>query len=129
MVPMMACNILLYTYQEEEDWPESFVKVYVEDALGDRVWVDNEHCRSFVENIWTAFGTKTVPRSLARQHSDPLGKQGQLEQTAAGASQGAGLFTLLLTFCIAGIGPVISLLYIYIYMCYGLDINDKYLST
>lgn len=89
-MPMMACNILLYAFQEEDDWPESFVKVYVEDALGDRVWVDNEHCRSFVENIWTAFGTKTVPRTLGRQHSDPTGKQTTSEQTTASGAQGAG---------------------------------------
>lgn len=89
LVPMMACNILLYAFQDEDDWPESFVKVYVEDALGDRVWVDNEHCRSFVENIWTAFGTKTVPRTLARQQSDPAGKQ-TAEQAAATGTQGTG---------------------------------------
>ena len=86
-VPMMACNILLYAFQEEDDWPESFVKVYVEDALGDRVWVDNEYCRSFVENIWTAFGTRTVPRTLSRQHSDPTGKQMTSEQTAGGGTK------------------------------------------
>ena len=90
LVPMMACNILLYAYQEEDDWPESFVKVYVEDALGDRVWVDNEHCGSFVENILTAFGTKTASRTFARQHSDPLGKQVASEQAASSGTQGAG---------------------------------------
>lgn len=90
LVPMMACNILLYAFQEEDDWPESFVKVYVEDALGDRVWVDNEHCRSFVENILTAFGTKTAPRTLARQHSDPTGKQVASEQAASSGVQGTG---------------------------------------
>ena len=87
----MACNILLYAFQDEDDWPESFVKVYVEDALGDRMWVDNEHCRSFVENIWTAFGTKTIPRTtMMRQQSDPAGKQSTSEQTAPSATPGGG---------------------------------------
>lgn len=54
----MACNILMYAFQEDDQWPEAFVRVYVEDALGDRIWVDNEHCRSFIDNILTAFGTK-----------------------------------------------------------------------
>lgn len=91
LVPTMACNILLYAFQDEDDWPESFVKVYVEDALGDRVWVDNDHCRSFVENIWTAFGTKTVPRAtLARQQSDPTGKQSTSEQAQPGGTQAGG---------------------------------------
>lgn len=88
LVPVMVCNTLLYAFQEEDDWPESFVKVYVEDSLGDRVWVDNEHCRSFVENIWTAFGTKTAPRSLARQQSDPGGKQSTNDQGMSSGPQG-----------------------------------------
>lgn len=104
LVPMMACNILLCAFQEEDDWPESFVKVYVEDALGDRVWVDNEHCRSFVENIWTAFGTKTLPRTLSRQHSDPAGKQTASEQAAASGTQGGGcellVFVIIVHTCI-----------------------------
>ena len=92
---MMACNILLYAFQDEDDWPETFVKVYVEDALGDRVWVDNEHCRSFVENILTAFGTKTAPRTLARQQSDPAGKQSAAEQAVPSGTQGAGCKSIL----------------------------------
>ena len=90
LVPMMACNILLCAYQEEDDWPEAFVKVYVEDALGDRVWVDNEHCRSFVENILTAFGTKTASRTLERQHSDPTGKQVASDQATSSGAQVTG---------------------------------------
>ena len=51
LVPVIACNILLYAYQEEDDWPEALVKVYVEDALGCRVWVDNKHCRNPLEMV------------------------------------------------------------------------------
>lgn len=87
LVPVMACNILLYAFQEEDDWPESFVKVYVEDALGDRVWVDNEYCRSFVENVWTAFGTKVVPRTLAQHQSEPGGKQTAAEPGISSGTQ------------------------------------------
>ena len=90
LVPVMACNILLYAFQEEDDWPESFVKVYVEDALGDRVWVDNEYCRSFVENVWTAFGTKVVPRTLAQHQSEPGGKQTAAEPGISSGTQGNG---------------------------------------
>ncbi|EDO38544.1 predicted protein, partial [Nematostella vectensis] len=83
LVPVMAANILLYIYQEEDEWPESFVKVYIEDSLGDRVWVDNEACQSFVDNILTAFGTKTTPRGITRQGSDPGSKGGAVETAAA----------------------------------------------
>ena len=33
-------------------------QAYVEDSLGDRIWVDSEHCREFVDNILTAFETR-----------------------------------------------------------------------
>ncbi|UYV71556.1 INTS1 [Cordylochernes scorpioides] len=36
---------------------KSVTEVYLEDSLGDRVWVDQEDCRGFVDNIQTAFNT------------------------------------------------------------------------
>ncbi|XP_046854864.1 integrator complex subunit 1-like [Xenia sp. Carnegie-2017] len=66
-VPIIACNILLCAFQDEQNWPESFIKVYVEDSLGDRIWVENERCRLFVENLLTAFETKLPPRTVVGQ--------------------------------------------------------------
>ena len=37
--------------------PEVF-QVYIEDALGDRVWVDLDSCKELVANMCTLFGTK-----------------------------------------------------------------------
>jgi len=34
------------------------LQVYMDDSLGDRVWVDRADCRAFVENVQTAFGTR-----------------------------------------------------------------------
>ena len=39
-------------------------QLYVEDAMGDRVWIDNPYCKSFVDNVTTAFGTKHPPKLL-----------------------------------------------------------------
>ncbi|XP_061404832.1 integrator complex subunit 1 [Lethenteron reissneri] len=64
LVSVLACNLLMAAYEEDENWPELFVKVYIEDSLGERIWVDNVHCKAFVENIQTAFGTKSPPRCL-----------------------------------------------------------------
>ncbi len=36
----------------------SVCSVYVEDATGERLWVDHLDCNGFVDNIVTAFGTK-----------------------------------------------------------------------
>ncbi|KAL3270064.1 hypothetical protein HHI36_009122 [Cryptolaemus montrouzieri] len=39
-------------------------KTFVEDAVGDRIWIDNPYCKPFVDNIITAFNTKLPPKSL-----------------------------------------------------------------
>jgi len=33
-------------------------QVYMDDSLGDRIWVDRVDCQAFVENVQTAFGTR-----------------------------------------------------------------------
>ncbi|XP_078609542.1 integrator complex subunit 1-like isoform X2 [Branchiostoma floridae x Branchiostoma japonicum] len=63
LVVVLTCNILMSAYQEEDNWPDNFVKVFVEDSLGERVWVDNPECKEFVANIQTAFNTKLPPKS------------------------------------------------------------------
>lgn len=40
------------------------MQLYVEDAVGDRIWIDNPFCKPFVDNIKTAFGTKQPPKLL-----------------------------------------------------------------
>lgn len=67
LVSVLACNLLMAAYEEDENWPETFVKVYIEDSLGERIWVDSPHCRMFVDNIQTAFGTKMPPKSVLLQ--------------------------------------------------------------
>ncbi|XP_074866589.1 integrator complex subunit 1 isoform X2 [Carettochelys insculpta] len=64
LVSVLACNLLMAAYEEDENWPEIFVKVYIEDSLGERIWVDSPHCKTFVENIQTAFSTKMPPKSM-----------------------------------------------------------------
>lgn len=42
-------------------------QVYIEDSLGERIWVDSPHCKTFVDNIQTAFNTKMPPKSVLLQ--------------------------------------------------------------
>lgn len=42
----------------------AFFQLYVEDSLGDRVWVDHEDCAGFVNNILTGINSRIPPRSL-----------------------------------------------------------------
>uniref|UniRef100_K9IQL1 Uncharacterized protein n=1 Tax=Desmodus rotundus TaxID=9430 RepID=K9IQL1_DESRO len=67
LVSVLACNLLMAAYEEDENWPEIFVKVYIEDSLGERVWVDSPHCKAFVDNIQTAFNTRPPPTSTLLQ--------------------------------------------------------------
>ncbi|XP_036408619.1 integrator complex subunit 1 isoform X1 [Megalops cyprinoides] len=67
LVSVLACNLLMAAYEEDENWPEIFVKVYIEDSLGERIWVDSSHCKNFVDNIQTAFTTKMPPKSMLLQ--------------------------------------------------------------
>ncbi|QQP56262.1 Uncharacterized protein FKW44_000862, partial [Caligus rogercresseyi] len=63
LVPILAANVLMAAYASEKHWPELFVRVYMEDALWERVWVDQADCKCFVDNILTAFGTKARERN------------------------------------------------------------------
>lgn len=63
-IAVMAASILLIAYQEERNWPEQFIRAFIDDSLGERVWVDMEECKGFVDNIITAFKTKMAPKSL-----------------------------------------------------------------
>ena len=44
--------------------------MYIDDAIGERVWVDNPECRQFTDNILTAFNTILPP---AIKHGDEGG--------------------------------------------------------
>ncbi|OTF80572.1 hypothetical protein BLA29_007452, partial [Euroglyphus maynei] len=64
MVPVLIINLFYYAFHDENSWPELFIHLYVEDSLGDRIWVDNEECKDFVEIIVASFRTKLPPKSL-----------------------------------------------------------------
>lgn len=59
-----ACNLLARGHFDKKQWPEIFMKIYIEDAINERIWVDNEECSVFVENIISSFGTKIPPKSM-----------------------------------------------------------------
>ncbi|XP_062868566.1 integrator complex subunit 1 [Trichomycterus rosablanca] len=67
LVSVLACSLLMAAYEEDENWPEIFVKVYIEDSLGERIWVDSSQCKTFVDNIQSAFNTKMPPKSMLLQ--------------------------------------------------------------
>ncbi|MCL4131593.1 UNVERIFIED_CONTAM: hypothetical protein GTU68_040453, partial [Idotea baltica] len=60
---VLSANILLAVFQDEKCWPDNFVKAYIDDSLGERLWVDHEDCKGFVDNIVASFKTKIPPKS------------------------------------------------------------------
>ncbi|KAK4471663.1 hypothetical protein MN116_005070 [Schistosoma mekongi] len=62
---VLIANILCLALGNQVKWPSKLVKVYLEDSLANRVWVDQDECRLFVLNLETAF-PKTFgdPRGL-----------------------------------------------------------------
>lgn len=64
LVPSLVVNLFKYAFHDENSWPENFIKMYIEDSLGDRVWVDNDECKEFVDIIIASFKTKLPPKSM-----------------------------------------------------------------
>ncbi|KAL7064984.1 hypothetical protein AAHC03_05189 [Spirometra sp. Aus1] len=54
---VLASNLLMVALTNQQKWPSKLVKAYLEDSLGDRIWVDLDECKAFVLNIETAFPT------------------------------------------------------------------------
>ncbi|XP_054283630.1 integrator complex subunit 1-like [Macrosteles quadrilineatus] len=70
VLPVLATNLLMRAYQDSRRWPDVFVKLYIEDSLGERLWVDQENCKGFVDNVLTAFSTKAVPAESRPELAD-----------------------------------------------------------
>jgi len=90
LVSVLAANVLMAAFQHELSWPEIFVRVYIDDALGERVWVDHPDCKGFVDNVTTAFGTK-ASTSVASQSI--YGKAGENRDCATPPVGGATAVT------------------------------------
>lgn len=68
------------------------MKVFVEDSVGDRIWVDREECQGFVENILTAFNTKLPSRNILQpqEGSFPSGPAAAASPNLAAVPGGGG---------------------------------------
>ncbi|VUZ57272.1 unnamed protein product, partial [Hymenolepis diminuta] len=60
-----AANLLWIALKNQSKWPTKLVKLYLEDSISDRAWVDLDECKALVLNIETAFpAVKGDPRGL-----------------------------------------------------------------
>ena len=58
LISVLGANVLMTAFKNVPNWPELFVRVYIEDAMGERLWVDHPECKAFVDNVLTAFETR-----------------------------------------------------------------------
>lgn len=78
---ILAANLLARGYHNKTQWPEVFVRIYIDDAINERVWVDYDDCAALVENICTAFGTRVPPKSMLQPELSVLGLAGGSRDT------------------------------------------------
>ncbi|XP_017839177.1 integrator complex subunit 1 [Drosophila busckii] len=63
---ILLTNLLARALADVSQWPEIILRTYIEDAVNERYWADNDHCAPFVKNICAAFRTRTPHLSLLR---------------------------------------------------------------
>lgn len=61
---VVSTNILFRGFTNKKEWPQSFLRAYLEDAVNERLWVDNELCAPFIMNICSTFRTRVPPKSF-----------------------------------------------------------------
>ncbi|BES89143.1 integrator complex subunit [Nesidiocoris tenuis] len=70
---LLAVVILMRTFQDVKRWPDSLLRIYIEDAGGERSWVDHELAKNLVQNIIYSLGTK--PSTVVLPEPSPRSDQ------------------------------------------------------
>lgn len=63
---VLFTNLLTRGFSDISQWPEVLLRTYVDDAVNERFWADNDYCAPLVKNICAAFKTRTPHLSLLR---------------------------------------------------------------
>lgn len=82
LVPILVCNLLYRAFAKQDNWPIEFVQEYLEDSFGERLWVDDKYARSFVDNIITAFPSKTRTSAETKETEGILSSSEEEEPSA-----------------------------------------------
>ncbi|KAG4057513.1 hypothetical protein PC123_g7478 [Phytophthora cactorum] len=56
-LPVLVTNLLVQVMKDVDEWPVDSVKVFLDDSLSSRVWVDHELSQLFVQNVKTVLET------------------------------------------------------------------------
>eukprot|EP01117_Protostelium_nocturnum_P014234 TRINITY_DN5404_c0_g1_i1.p1 TRINITY_DN5404_c0_g1~~TRINITY_DN5404_c0_g1_i1.p1 ORF type:complete len:1978 (-),score=607.76 TRINITY_DN5404_c0_g1_i1:41-5974(-) len=72
-------NALLISFRNSRDWPIEFIKLYAEDALGERMWIDDDLARDFVKNVLTAFPGRDS-KSFSKASNNNNGVKNEMQE-------------------------------------------------
>lgn len=86
-VHILASNLLARGYHDKKQWPEVFLRTYIDDAANERIWSDNEYCAPFLENICAAFRTRVPPKALLQPEISLMLGTAQQQQQAQQAQR------------------------------------------
>ncbi|XP_034480051.1 integrator complex subunit 1 [Drosophila innubila] len=70
-------NLITRGFSDVSQWPEILLRTYIDDAVNERFWADNDYCAPFVKNVCAAFGTRTPHLSLLRWDANTTVASGQ----------------------------------------------------
>ncbi|EGG20985.1 integrator complex subunit 1 [Cavenderia fasciculata] len=71
LVQVFASVVLFAAYEHVPDWPATFFYIYSDDAIGDRLWVDDINCKPFCQSIQSSLPNRQSNQSNQQQTSQP----------------------------------------------------------
>jgi hypothetical protein len=72
IIPLLGSSILYRVFYDQDDWPYEIVKAYLNDAFGDRIWVDHEKAKPLVLNLLASFEDVDNSKSDDQQRSEEV---------------------------------------------------------
>ncbi|XP_049307137.1 integrator complex subunit 1 isoform X1 [Bactrocera dorsalis] len=69
----IASNLLTKAFYDRNNWPEYLIRIYIEDAINERIWADNDFCMPYIKNICYIFNTKIPPNNAMQLETPAFG--------------------------------------------------------
>ncbi|XP_069965163.1 integrator complex subunit 1 isoform X6 [Bactrocera oleae] len=69
----IASNLLTKGFYDRNNWPEHLIRIYIEDAINERTWADNDFCMPYIKNICFVFNTKIPPNNAMQLETPAFG--------------------------------------------------------
>ncbi|CAM9751680.1 unnamed protein product, partial [Scytosiphon promiscuus] len=81
-----ACAMLMAALKTLPEWPVALLDIYMHDALGGRQWASHSACKTFVENLRTAWAPPPGATPPGGKHRQPPPLPPNLKRGGSSAS-------------------------------------------